>query len=149
MGGDILNDGEGSILGVLLHGGDESGEERSEDGGNLGAAGLQLVEISIKVDGIFDQSNGVGVSGVQISKGLVDISKKGDVGALIDISDVVNLEKVVETFKDLTGGAGGVTEVFEDGPVADSGGSDSDKDGEKDELVHLIKFIELIINFYC
>jgi len=137
---DVLNDSEGGVLGALLHSSDESAEERSEDGGNLRAAGLQLVEITVKVDGIFNQSDGVGVSGVQISKSLVDISEKGDVGTFVDVGIVINLEKVIETFNDEAGGVGGVTNTREDGPVADSGGSDSDEDGEEDELVHsLIK----------
>jgi len=135
---DVFNDSDSGSLGVLLGGSGEVAEEGFVDGGNLRAVGLELVVITIEGNNISDQSDGVGVSGVQVSKGFVDVLKDGDVSTLVDVSIIVDLEIIVEAFEEKSSGAGTVTEVVGEEPVvADSGGGKSDKDGEEDELVHL------------
>ena len=72
----------------------------------------------------------------------VKISDEGNIGAVINVSVVFNVEIIVETFNDLTKLAGGIAVSSVDGErpgtdVTESGGSESNKDGEEDKLVHL------------
>jgi len=114
---DVFNNSDGGSLGVLLGGSGEVAEEGFVDRGNLRAVGLELVVITIEGNNISNQSDGVGVSGVQVSKGLVNVSKDGDVSALIDVGIIVDLEIIVEAFEEEASGAGGVTEVVGEEPV--------------------------------
>jgi len=134
---DILKNVKKSGLGVLLGGIDESHEERFVDRGNLRAEMSKLFPVASKGNKISNNSDRVDLSGIQIFEGLVDISKEGNIDAFIDVGDVVKFEVVVETFKELAGRGGGVTLLGKEPVVSDSGGGNGNKDGKKEELVHL------------
>jgi len=130
------------LLGFSSAGSGEVAEEFFHGSSNLRAAVLDLVIIVVDGNNVGDQSNRVGLRGVQISEGLVKISDEGNIGAVINVSVVFNVEIIVETFNDLTKLAGGIAVSSVDGErpgtdVTESGSSESNKDGEEDKLVHL------------
>jgi len=132
---DNLDDGG---LGVFFSGFGEIAEESLVDSGNLRAAGLNLVVVTIEGNNISNQSDGVRARSVQIGKSLVEILKEGDVSAFLKVSGVLDVEVIVETFEELRGRVGAITEVVGKEPVvSDSGGGEGNEDGEEEELEHL------------
>ena len=140
---DVQTNSFSGLLGFSSAGSGEVTEELCHGGSNLRARVLDLVIVVVDGNNVGDQSNRVGLRGIQVSEGLVKISDEGNVSAVIDVSVVFNVEIIVETFNDLTELGGRVAEASVERPVLDgtvktnSGGSESDEDGEEDNLVHL------------
>jgi len=96
---DVLGNSQEGGGGVVLEGLFEGSEESFIRFSELGAVVLDVVVITIEGHNISNQSEGVGLSFVQVSEGLLDIGDEGNLSALGEILVVGDVELVVETLE--------------------------------------------------
>ena len=128
---DVLGDSQEGGGGVVLDGVFQRSEESFIRLGEDGAVLLDVVIVVIEGHNISNQSQGVGLSFVQVSESLLDIGDEGNLGAFSEVLVVGNVELIVETLEEVSEIRGGISLESE---VSRSESNDASE--SKDSLDH-------------